>query len=175
MWMKDGRLMRIPKEYTEEDLFDPWVKITYKSEPIGEYGIVLYLTTYDVDYDGCKVKNTNKVRAYNGDINVAATLRLNGINMERYRTDVSIATLEHNINEYVNKFYRNEIERLNSEIQKLKVENKKSSTPLYFGDITNAGEVRCGIVKGDITNCKKVICNKIEGDVVNCNVEYGSK
>ena len=83
---------------------DKYVKVIYQTPPIGEYGIVLELTTFDVEAQERDEKDKQLVekRQY-----------------ERFNVNPNepLHIIEQRLNQRVDKFYRKEIESLRRQLE----------------------------------------------------------
>ena len=134
-----------------------FVRVVYKTEPIGKEKIVLYLTTIDVD----KFKEKNL-----RDIPYKEEVREIYISKE---VDVikAINIISEDLNQTVNSFYKFEIERLKEELKYMC--KKEKSQAKNYGDIKNSSHITANIIKGDVINCNDLDVKTIEGDIINCN------
>lgn len=148
---------------SEEEIMK-YIKVTYRSEPIGKEGIVLELTTFDIE----KWKNDKKLE-HIPEKREKLYLKL----------DKSlINSIE--VGDYVQSQLINFVtDRYEKQLLEMKqaLEISRKIQPLYFDprenkkvkNITNCDNVECDIVYGNIVNCDNVYCNEIKGNVINCD------
>lgn len=126
---------------------EKYMKIVYQTPPIGEHGIVLYLTTFDIE-----ALKRDELKEKEQKIPLPAWYNTN-----------SFARLEEDLNTYIRKYYECEVERLRKEL-KICREN------LYLKNVSNANRVECNSIQGNVSNCNNVYCGTIAGNITNCSV-----
>ena len=132
-----------------------YVKITYKTNPIGEYKIVLFLTTFDLE-------------AYKKDQQLKETHSIAEIPIGNKLDKDSFVFIENRINDYIKNYYEPKIE----ELQMLIEAHKRIRTPIPLTNvknINNCDNIHCNIIYGNISNCDNIYCNEIKGNVINCD------
>lgn len=140
---------------------DDYVKVVYRSYPIGKEGIVLEITTFDLEKfkkDEELKKIPEKTKAIYRSVKKEDLLNLDYISNE--------------LNKMVNDTYRDEIEKLKAEVEFLrqtKIIPMEYSKEKNAKNINNADDVHCNIVYGNIMNCDNIYCHEIKGNVVNCD------
>lgn len=157
-----------------EDL-KKYIKVVYKSNPIGEYGIVLILTKFDLE----AYKKDQEIKLTEEAIELKTGITDN-TSMWNYIDKLNF--IEARLNDIVNKQYKKNIEDLmniikmqkiiiksNEALEELKEIPKEPKTK----DVSNCDYVKCKNVYGDIINCNIVYCNDVQGDLINCqNITY---
>ena len=147
----------IPKDY------DKYVKVIYQSDPIGEYGIILELTTFDLE-------------AFKKDEELKKKKQFERINIKEFQLDnnliadgilgpQTLSILEQHLNERVDKFYKNELLKAKNLLNEVSNKDK-----IVKGNVTNADNVICDIIQGNVINCDTVRCNEIKGNTINCEI-----
>lgn len=148
---------------------EKYMKIVYQTPPIGEYGIVLYLTTFDIEAlkrDELKEKE-KKIILDIPDLtnNYLETSHIDDCCYKAYPASYNtndFARLEEDLNAYIRKYYEYEVERLRREL--------KICRDSCLNNVSNTNWVRCDSIQGNVSNCTNVYCNKIAGDITNCTV-----
>lgn len=140
---------------------DNYIKVVYRSNPIGKEEIILQLTTFDLEKfekDEELKKIPEKTKAIYKSVEKKDLLNPDYISDE--------------LNKIVNDTYRKEIENLKAEVEFLR---QTKIVPMEFSgeksakNINNADDVHCNIVYGNITNCDNIYCNEIKGNIINCD------
>lgn len=152
---------------------EKYMKIVYQTPPIGEYGIVLYLTTFDIEAlkrdellektQKIELPVVNHTRGCDGYLE---TTYIDDCCYKAYPAFYNtndFARLEEDLNAYIRKYYECEVERLRTEL-KICREN------LYLKNVSNANRLECNSIQGNVSNCNNVYCNEIAGDICNCTV-----
>ena len=91
-------------EYTED--LSKYVKVVYQSDPIGQRGIVLYLTSFDIE---AYKRDKNLLEVPKKEEKVYVSLPSRNISIER---DIPIRMLEDRLNAVVRSHYKSEIDKL---------------------------------------------------------------
>lgn len=136
-----------------------YVKVVYQTEPIGEYKIILYLTTFDID-------------KYNHDIEQKEFAIEVPTCINEMRDYDFLNIIEARLNNYVKRFYEPYINEAKEYTQLLKNTYQMKLEPQIYDNvknIVNTDKVVCNIVEGNITNCDTIYCNEIKGKVINCD------
>jgi hypothetical protein len=150
------------EELKQENL-NKYVKVIYQSEPIGEYGIILELTTFDLE-------------AFKKDEELKKKKQFEKINIKQFQLDnnliadgilgpQTLSILEQRLNDRVDEFYKTELMKMKNTIEKFNKQCKGN-----FGDVTNSRDIVCDIIEGDVINCQNVRCKEIKGDTINCSI-----
>lgn len=148
-----------------------YIKIVYQSEPIGKEGIILELTTLDLEAfkQDENLKKIPKKKEY-----IYLEYGKNQLGNSICET---INELNDKINNEINLKYKKQIDEMKSYLEYLRkdninlyeVENYIKQDLRNAKDIINADNVRCNMVYGDIKNCNNIYCNGIKGNVINCD------
>ena len=111
--VKELKVTEYPIKKTED--LNKYIKVTYQTDPIGQRGIILYLTTFDVEaYE--KDKSLIEIPKKEERIYVSVP-----------NPDESIEWLESRLNTIVKKHYQDEIRRLERLLEKERHENSCNS------------------------------------------------
>ena len=133
---------------------EKYIKIVYQSEPIGVEGIILYLTTFDID-------------KYNKDLQKKRV----AIEIPLTQKSKNIEEMEKCVNEYVMNFYEPYIKEVKEYLHYLKTTHEiEPKVYDQVRNVTNVDKLMCHIVKGNVVNCDVVYCNEIKGNIVNCDI-----
>ena len=153
---------------SEEEIMK-YIKVTYRSEPIGKEGIVLELTTFDIE----KWKNDKKLE-HIPEKREKLYLKLDNslINSITTKNELRIEYVQSQLVNFITDRYEKQLLEM-----KQALEISRKIQPLYFDprenkkvkNITNCDNVECDIVYGNIVNCDNVYCNEIKGNVINCD------
>ena len=166
---------------------DAYIKVSYKTPPIGPDKIVLELWTFDkeryerdqeIEKHKHEVEIINPLRTDFYDIksNVDRFIGYNSFAMPtppRLTENMGFYELENSLINYVDMYYRPYVEELKRVIDTYKnmIDNAPKDIPyIRNGDITNADIVECDVIQGDVINCKEVHCKEIKGDTINCKI-----
>lgn len=138
-----------------------YIKVVYRSNPIGKEGIVLEITTFDLE----KFKKDEELKKIPEKTKVIyKSVEKKDLLNPDYISD--------ELNKIVNDTYRKEIENLKAEVEFLrqtKIVPMECSGEKNAKNINNADDVHCNIVYGNINNCDNIYCNEIKGNVINCD------
>lgn len=149
----------------ENELNKDYIKIVYQTNPIGKEGIILYLTTFDIEaYNKDKEIKDKQVRE---DINIRELQRHNGLIPDGMVGPQTLRVLEEYLNNKVDIFYKEEMLKIKNFFAELDKQKRKRT---HFGDVTNCQSIICDVVEGDIVNCNSVHCKEIKGDTINCKI-----
>lgn len=131
---------------------DRYVKIVYQTEPIGKEGIILYLTTFDIE-------------AFEKAQKLKEIPKKENIEKIPINPNEPLDIIERRLNSKVKEFYESEILKMADYIEK--VDRMKTRE---CGNVTNVDNVYCEIIKGNVINCDNVHCNEIKGNTINCEI-----
>lgn len=159
-WWDVDRFIKIESQNQKENILDSdkFVKVVYRSEPIGDSGIILELTTFDLDAYR-KYEELLEIPKKTTRIEVKPTI------VEKENP----CLLEDRLNALVENYYKVEIMRLQQELQCAKIKSNIAKKNKNAKNITNSGDVHCNTVYGNINNCDNIYCHEIKGSVVNCD------
>lgn len=147
---------------------EKYAKIVYKSDPIGEFGIILYLTTFDIEaFENNKnlEKIPTKEIGYQFRIADTQTWR------DTQNPNMMLDYLEEKINRTIHDHYIQEYKKLRGHIECMrKIEVQPSYSKDVRGNVTNCGDVQCDVIRGNVVNCSHVEVREIRGNMVNCKV-----
>ena len=132
--------------------YDKYVKVVYQTEPIGEKGIILYLTTFDIE-------------AFEKDQKLKEIPKKESIERIPINPNEPLYIIERRLNSKVEEFYESEILKMANYIEK--VDRMKTR---QCGNVTNVDNVYCDIIRGNVVNCDNVHCKEIKGNTVNCEI-----
>lgn len=153
------------------NLFEPYVKITYQSDPIGPENIILYLTTFDLDAferdQELKELPTKQITMNFGSFSDAA-LR-SGITTNEFMDRFSLNYIETHLENYINDFYTDEINKLKRYIESNR-DSKLSRSKTKIKNLTNCDDIYCDVIEGNVVNCDNVHCKEIRGNIVNSEI-----
>lgn len=167
---------------------EKYAKIVYKTDPIGEYGIILYLTTFDIEAfenDKNLEKIPTKEVGYGISVNEfsEAVAKLGSFGMsindvrdtqtwrDTHNPNMMLDYLEEKINRTIHDHYIQEYKKLRDHIECMrKIEVQPSYNKDVRGNVTNCGDVQCDVIRGNVVNCSHVEVREIRGNMVNCRV-----
>ena len=152
---EDSIVNRDYLEELKEENSNKYIKVVYQSDPIGEYGIVLELTTFDFE-------------AYEKDEKLKKKTQHEKIDIKKFQVDnvLDIDLLENHLNKRVDEFYKSELIKMKNIIEK----NKKNNFKVIKGNIYNSENIVCEIIQGNVVNCDNVKCKEIKGNTINCSI-----
>lgn len=102
--VKELKIAEYPVNKTED--LNKYIKVTYKSDPIGQRGIILYLTTFDIE---AYKRDKSLLEVPEKEERVYVSLPDRDISIDK---DIPIRMLEDRLNEVVRKHYDGEIKKL---------------------------------------------------------------
>ena len=143
---------------------DKYVKVIYQTPPIGEYGIVLELTTFDFEAQERDEKEKQLLENRQFE-------RLN------INPNEPLEIIEQRLNAKVDAFYRKEIENLKTQLEWYirntavpKMTLPEWHSPKTLKNINNSENIYCDVIKGNVVNCENVHCKEIYGNIVNSEI-----
>ena len=143
---------------------DDYVKIVYRSNPIGKEKIILQLTTFDLE----KFEKDEELKK----IPEKTKVIYQSVEKEDLSNADFLDYINSKLNKMVNDTYKEEIKKLKAEVEFLR---QTKIVPIEYSkdknarNINNADDVHCNIVYGNINNCDNIYCNEIKGNVINCD------
>ena len=149
----------------DRNLFEPYVKIIYKSDPIGPENIILYLTTFDLDAferDQELKEIPTKQITMKFDSFADAALK-SGITTNEFMYGLSF------LKNYIDDFYTDEINKIKRYIESNR-DSKLSRSKTKIKNITNCDNIYCDVIEGNVVNCDNVHCREIRGNIVNSEI-----
>ncbi len=140
---------------------DKYVKVIYQTPPIGEYGIVLELTTFDWDaFNKDEEEKKLKQRKYFERIEI--------------EPNETLDVLEEKLNKRVDEFYKKEIEVAYKQLEYFRMKHQSIKaewhSPKTLKNINNSENIYCDVIKGNVVNCNNVHCKEIYGNIVNSEI-----
>lgn len=147
----------------DRNLFEPYVKITYQSDPIGPENIILYLTTFDLDAFE-RDQELKEIPIKQAEMNFSsfadAALR-SGI--------MTNEIIETHLQNYIDDFYKDEINKLKRYIENNR-DSRLSGSKTKIKNLTNCDDIHCDVIEGNVVNCDNVHCREIRGNIVNSEI-----
>lgn len=149
---------------------DRYIKVVYRTDPIGKEGIVLELTTFDTElYEKDQELKEIPKKTVRLDYEINKSSVIDSSEFMKY--------IERQLNNKVDEFYKNEIEKLKDELSLTrfaayvaKNDTKNiNPTKIIKGNVTNVDKVVCDVIEGNVINCDNVQCKEIKGHMINCN------
>ena len=158
------------EEQNEPEDLHKYIKIVYQSEPIGERGIVLYLTHFD--YDAYKKdQKLKQIPTFEVPYHVKVD---RGVDFDGDVVDYTYDMLFKELSNIIHTHYENEIEQLRSYIEMNRIIKPVATTyderKIIKGNITNSDNIICDVIEGNVINCDNVKVREIRGNTVNCEI-----
>lgn len=154
-------------EEPEEEPIDinKYFKVVYQTDPIGERGIVLKLTSFDMEaYERDKNRKTIPTEEVSYFVEDPALLHAYYGEDEIYNSFVS------HLKDVIEEHYFFEIEKLKSYIETHREVATVTEKKVIKGNITNSDNIVCDVIEGNVVNCDNVKVREIRGNTVNCDI-----
>lgn len=145
---------------------EKYIKVVYRTEPIGKRKIILELTSFDLEaYERdkkAKEISTKQVSYF--------------IEQKEYLVDYpdrEIEYLTNTVKRIVDKHYKREIEKLkayiemNRIVKPIALYNEKK---VIKGNIINSDNIVCDVIEGNVVNCDNIKVREIKGNTLNCEI-----